>query len=58
VKLGGYFVWTLLDNFEWAFGFSKRFGITFVDYRTQQRAWKKSAGWYQRIIATNGAALG
>jgi beta-glucosidase len=58
VKLEGYFVWSLLDNFEWAFGTSRRFGITHVDFTTQARAWKKSALWYQRVIATNGGALG
>ena len=57
VKLKGYFLWSLLDNFEWAFGSSKRFGITHVDFHTQARTWKKSAGWYQRVIASGGAAL-
>jgi beta-glucosidase len=57
VKVEGYFLWSLLDNFEWAFGCSKRFGITHVDFATQGRAWKKSAGWYQRTIATNGSEL-
>ena len=57
VKLEGYFLWSLLDNFEWSYGFSKRFGITHVDYHTQARTWKKSAGWYQRVIATNGGSL-
>jgi beta-glucosidase len=57
VKLEGYFLWSLLDNFEWAFGCSKRFGITYVDFATQARTWKKSAGWYQRVIASNGGAL-
>ncbi len=58
VKLKGYFLWSLLDNFEWSFGYSRRFGITHVDFRTQARTWKKSAGWYQRVVATNGEALG
>jgi beta-glucosidase len=57
VRLEGYYVWTLLDNFEWAFGLSRRFGITHVDFRTQARTWKKSANWYQTVIATNGTAL-
>lgn len=56
-RVGGYFLWTLLDNFEWSFGTTKRFGITHVDFRTQVRTWKKSAGWYQRVIASNGASL-
>jgi beta-glucosidase len=58
VKLKGYFLWSLLDNFEWSFGYSRRFGITHVDYHTQARTWKKSAGWYQHVIATNGESLG
>jgi beta-glucosidase len=58
VRLQGYFLWSLLDNFEWSFGYSRCFGITHVDFATQERAWKKSAGWYQRVIATNGGVLG
>lgn len=48
--LNGYFAWSLLDNFEWAAGFSKRFGIVYVDYATQQRTPKASARWYSRVI--------
>jgi beta-glucosidase len=48
----GYFVWSLLDNFEWAYGYSKRFGVVHVDYATQQRTWKDSAHWYRDAIAT------
>ena len=47
----GYFLWSLLDNFEWAEGYSKRFGITHVDYSTQQRQLKQSAYWYRDLIA-------
>jgi beta-glucosidase len=47
----GYFLWSLLDNFEWAEGYSKRFGIVYVDYETQQRVLKDSAGWYKNLIA-------
>jgi beta-glucosidase len=54
VDLRGYFVWSLLDNFEWAYGYTKRFGIVHVDYETQARVWKDSAHWYQRVIETNG----
>ncbi|NSW78337.1 MAG: beta-glucosidase [Chthonomonadetes bacterium] len=54
VPLKGYFVWSLMDNFEWAFGYSKRFGIVYVDYATQERIWKDSARWYQQVIAQNG----
>lgn len=53
VKLKGYFVWSLMDNFEWAFGYSKRFGLIYVDYETQRRLWKKSALWYKDVIANN-----
>jgi beta-glucosidase len=54
VDLRGYFVWSLLDNFEWAYGYTKRFGIVHVDYETQARVWKDSAHWYRRVIRTNG----
>jgi beta-glucosidase len=46
----GYFVWSLLDNYEWAYGYSRRFGIVHVDYATQERTWKDSAGWYRDQI--------
>ena len=49
----GYFVWTLLDNFEWSYGNSKRFGIVRVDYDTLQRTPKDSAAWYSKVIAHN-----
>ncbi len=51
VDLRGYFVWSLLDNFEWAEGYSKRFGIVYVDYRTQERIPKRSALWYRDFVA-------
>ena len=50
----GYFVWSLMDNFEWAWGYSKRFGIVHVDYDTQERTPKDSARWYRAVIAANG----
>jgi len=53
VPLKGYFVWSLMDNFEWSFGFSKRFGLVYVDYETQERILKDSALWYGRVIAEN-----
>jgi beta-glucosidase len=53
VPLRGYFVWSLLDNFEWAHGYSKRFGLIYVDYPTQRRILKASAQWYRRVIAAN-----
>ena len=49
----GYFAWSLLDNFEWSFGYDRRFGIIRVDYDTQVRTWKDSAYWY-RTLATSG----
>jgi beta-glucosidase len=49
----GYFLWSLLDNFEWADGFSKRFGIHYVDFKTLKRTPKLSAEWYKSTIATN-----
>jgi beta-glucosidase len=53
VPLRGYFVWSLMDNFEWAHGYSKRFGLIYADYLTQQRVLKTSARWYRRVIAAN-----
>jgi beta-glucosidase len=49
----GYFVWSLLDNFEWALGYSKRFGVIYVDYATQARLIKDSGHWFQTIATTN-----
>ncbi len=53
----GYFIWSLLDNFEWAEGYEKRFGLIYVDYETQERIPKDSYAWYQDVIASNGASL-
>ncbi|GCE45851.1 beta-glucosidase [Thermosporothrix hazakensis] len=47
----GYFVWSLMDNFEWAYGYDKRFGIVYVDYESQQRVIKESGRWYAQHIA-------
>ena len=58
VNLRGYYAWSLLDNFEWAFGYSKRFGIVHVDYDTQKRTIKDSGRFYSKVIKTNGASLG
>jgi len=52
--VSGYFLWSLMDNFEWGFGYSKRFGIVYNDYPTQARISKDSAAWYRRVIAANG----
>jgi beta-glucosidase len=54
VDLRGYYLWSLLDNFEWAEGYAKRFGIVFVDFPTQRRIPKDSAAWYAGVIARNG----
>ena len=51
--LAGYFVWSLMDNFEWAEGYSKRFGVVYVDYATQRRIPKDSARWYQQTIQSS-----
>ena len=53
VDLRGYFVWSLMDNFEWGYGYSKRFGIVRVDYDTLERLPKDSARWYAELAATN-----
>jgi beta-glucosidase len=50
----GYFTWSLMDNFEWAWGYSQRFGIVHVDYDTLVRTPKASARWYQEAIAAHG----
>jgi len=51
VKVKGYFVWTLMDNFEWAEGFYPRFGIVYVDFKTQRRLLKSSGLWYKKFLA-------
>ena len=58
VDVRGYFVWSLLDNFEWTHGYSKRFGIVHVDFETQTRTPKDSARFYSDVIASNGRVLG
>jgi beta-glucosidase len=50
VRMAGYMVWSLLDNFEWASGYDKRFGIVHVDYATQRRTMKDSALWYRAFL--------
>jgi len=56
VNLQGYYAWSFLDNFEWAEGYSKRFGLVYVDYPTQKRIPKQSALWYRQLIADHEAA--
>jgi hypothetical protein len=52
VDVRGYFLWSLLDNFEWAMGYDRRFGIIRVDYDTLERHWKDSAHWYAELVRT------
>ncbi len=54
VNVKGYFVWSFMDNFEWAKGYAKRFGIVYVDYPTQKRVVKDSGLWYSRVCRENG----
>ena len=52
VPMAGYMVWSLMDNFEWASGYAKRFGIVHVDYATQRRTPKSSALWFAEVART------
>jgi beta-glucosidase len=54
IPVTGYFVWSLLDNFEWALGYEKRFGLVYVDYATLKRTVKDSGHWYAQVIRENG----
>uniref|UniRef100_A0A7S2WIS8 beta-glucosidase n=1 Tax=Mucochytrium quahogii TaxID=96639 RepID=A0A7S2WIS8_9STRA len=53
IAVKGYFCWSLMDNFEWAFGFGKRFGLNYVDYKTLERSPKPASHWYKNLITTN-----
>jgi beta-glucosidase len=53
VPVKGYFLWSLLDNYEWSSGFSKRFGITYIDFKTEKRTPKLSSAFYKEVIRTN-----
>jgi len=54
IPLAGYFLWSLMDNFEWSHGFTQRFGIIWVDYETKKRTLKDSAKWYKKVMKKNG----
>ena len=56
VPVNAWFVWSLLDNFEWGFGYEQRFGIVWVDYETQERIIKDSGRWLQKVCATRTIA--
>ena len=53
VPVTGYYVWSLLDNFEWSYGYTRRFGLVHVDFSTQRRTVKQSGRWYQGLVAQN-----
>jgi beta-glucosidase len=55
IPVKGYFLWSLMDNFEWADGYTNRFGLHYVDYEKQTRTPKLSAGYYREVIARNCA---
>ena len=57
IPVSGYYLWSLLDNFEWSLGYSQRFGIVHVNYATQKRTVKDSALWYRDVIAKNAIPL-
>lgn len=57
VDCAGYFAWSLMDNYEWAYGYTERFGITYVDYKTQERIVKDSFKWYKTVMEKNGENL-
>lgn len=57
IPIKGYFLWSFMDNFEWAHGYAQRFGLVYVDYKTQKRIPKASAYWYGKVIKENGLVL-
>lgn len=54
VNLIGYSIWCFMDNFEWVSGFDMRYGIVYVNFKTQERIIKKSGYWYKEVISNNG----
>ncbi|HDP98353.1 MAG TPA: beta-glucosidase [bacterium] len=57
VPVLGYFLWSIMDNFEWSHGYKRRFGLIYVDYQTKKRILKDSAHWYRNVIVSNGGNL-
>ena len=57
IDIGGYFHWTLTDNFEWATGYGNRFGLVYVDFDTNRRIIKDSGYWYKSVIESNGEII-
>lgn len=56
-RVGGYFVWSFTDNFEWEHGYSKRFGLVYIDYSSQRRIPKQSAYWYRDVVGNNAVEI-
>jgi beta-glucosidase/6-phospho-beta-glucosidase/beta-galactosidase len=56
VDVRGYYQWSLMDNFEWALGYDKRFGLVHVDFDTLERTPRDSAHWYREVVKRNGLA--
>jgi beta-glucosidase len=54
MQVHGYFIWTLMDNFEWAEGYRPRFGLVYVDFETQQRILKSSGKWFGQFLGSIG----